>query len=416
MLNNTLFGKILLIMMLAFLFLFIYYAFFSSFCNGKENMISIPKLTNPTYSRSACNYKIGDTLKKVLDANDVKDVKSGGDVHFVCGYDEIENEIKNITPQPNQRIHIIHNADFVSAKDYLWNRLVVSSGLDRAKIMMPNTYVLSNENDRIRLVNDYKMGSLYIMKKNIQRQEGLQITDSLDEMLNANSSYVIAQELLQNPYTINVKKNEIPQGDRKINMRFYVLLVCKNNNMDVYVFNNGFMYYTNATWKKGTKDSKINITTGYLDDRWVYTENPLTHNDFKKYLDDPNRKLSTSEMNIIGQKLKLSDVIFSRIYQLLHDVMMSSIGKACDGDKLRDNITFQLFGADIAINDQLWPQIMELNKGPDLGAKDDRDGEVKRQCTKDMLRIIGVINDSSQPNGFINIISKDGEELKKVCF
>ena len=79
------------------------------------------------------------------------------------------------------------------------------------------------------------------------------------------------------------------------------------------------------------------------------------------------------------------------------------------------NVTFQLFGADVAINDKLWPQIMELNKGPDLGAKDEKDGTLKKKCTKDMLRIIGVVNDNSESNGFIQLINKEGNSLGKVC-
>src|SRR5437870_14087 len=159
--NKTLIGKILFVIILATLFLFIYYLFIAIPENNydstsHENMITIPKIDNPTYSRSNCDYKMSETLKKVLDANNIKNVKSNGNVHFVCGYDEIDNEINKINPQPDQRIHVIHNADYISAKDYLWNRLVISSGLERAKIMMPNTYILSNNDDRIRLKNEYK--------------------------------------------------------------------------------------------------------------------------------------------------------------------------------------------------------------------------------------------------------------------
>ena len=262
--------------MLALMFLMIYYALFSDAqCNSNnimpENMISVSNVDNPTFSKSDCRYEMGNTLKSVLDVNNIQNVKSDGNVHFICSYDEINDEINKINPKPDQRIHIIHNADHVSAKDYLWNRMVISAGLDRAKTMMPNTYILSNNDDVERLKKEYQQGSIYIMKKNIQRQEGLKITDSLDEMLNAPSSYVIIQELLQNPYTINVKKDGIPQGHRKINMRFYVLMVCKNNNMDVYVYNNGFMYYAKETWRMHSKDFGPNITTGYID-RWIYAD------------------------------------------------------------------------------------------------------------------------------------------------
>jgi hypothetical protein len=409
-------GQILFIIIIALVLVIVYYVIIMIYNDEiklSENMINVTPIKNPNYSRTQCNYLMGDTLKKVLEENKIENVSDNGNIVIPCTYDEIDEEIKKLNLQKDQSVHIIHNADHVSAKDYLWNRLVISAGIDRSKTMMANTYILNNPQDKERLKHDFKKGGLYIMKKNIQRQEGLKITDSLDEILNAPSSYVIAQELLQDPYTINVTKGGIKQGERKTNMRFYILVVCKEYNMDVYVFNNGFMYYTKEIWVKGSKDDGPNITTGYID-RWIYEENPLTHEDFKNYLDRKDRILSMAEKNISEQGLRISDVVFNRIYNLLREVFVCIIGKACDGTKLRNNVSFQLFGADIAVNDQLWPMCVEINKGPDLGSKDERDGSIKTKCTKDMLKIIGAVRDN-EPNGFIQIINKNNDRLDKVC-
>jgi hypothetical protein len=196
-------------------------------------------------------------------------------------------------------------------------------------------------------------------------------------------------------------------------MRFYVLVVCKDKNMDVYVFNDGFMYYTAEPFRKGTTESGPNVTTGYIE-RAIYEQNPLTHIDFKQYLDRTDRPITVTEENIRSQGLKISSVVFNRIYNLLREVFTCIIGKACEGDRLRNNVSFQLFGCDIAINDQLHPMIMEVNKGPDISAKSDEDGKVKRKCVKDMLKIIGAVQDNN-PNGFMQIINKEGDELGKVC-
>lgn len=376
-----------------------------------EGMIDIKPIDNPTWSRSKCRYKLGETLQQVLDENKINKVNSNGTMHLACSYDQIDSEIDKLYPTPEQRVFIIENADHISAKDYLWKRMVDNMGLAKAKTVMPNTYILNMNSDRERLKNEYDKNKLYIMKKNIQRQEGLKITDSLDEILNASSSYVIVQELLQDPYTINIKKDGKNSGDhRKINMRFYILVICKDDKMDVYVYNDGFMYYTKESFKRGSKEEGPNITTGYIE-RWIYEQNPLTHTDFKKYLDS-DRKLSKIEKNIRTQGLKISNVVFNRIYNLLREVLETIVGKACNGNKLNNNISFQLFGADIAINDQLWPSLMEINKGPDMSVKDDRDGNVKRKCIRDMLRIVGMINNVNDSNGFIQIINKEGNEFK----
>jgi glutathione synthase/RimK-type ligase-like ATP-grasp enzyme len=46
-------------------------------------------------------------------------------------------------------------------------------------------------------------------------------------------------------------------------------------------------------------------------------------------------------------------------------------------------VGFQLYGVDVAIDDKLKPMIMEVNKGPDLTAKDGRDKDLKVNLSKD---------------------------------
>ena len=86
---------------------------------------------------------------------------------------------------------------------------------------------------------------------------------------------------------------------------------------------------------------------------------------------------------------------------MIREIFESFIGKVCGG-KLKDNVSFQLFGADVAINDQLYPKIMEINKGPDMSIKDERDGNVKYKCINDILQLVGVLPNNN--NGFIKIL------------
>ena len=51
----------------------------------------------------------------------------------------------------------------------------------------------------------YQPDKLYILKKNVQRQEGIKITSDLNTLLNSfKDSYIIIQELLQNPFLVNI--------------------------------------------------------------------------------------------------------------------------------------------------------------------------------------------------------------------
>ena len=225
----------------------------------------------------------------------------------------------------------------------------------------------------------------------------MKITNSKDEIIHGDEKgFVLVQELLQNPYTIS---------GRKTNMRFYVLVICHNKQVNVFVHNDGFMYYTKQLFIKGSLETGPNITTGYIE-RQVYVDNPLTHGDLRKYLDDPVRKnLLPVEKNIREQNLKISKVYFDRIYDLLRNVFIAFVGKICKNQKFSDNVMFQLFGVDVAVDNNLNPMIMEINKGPDLGAKDKRDSQLKHGVVRDMLNVIDIIKyDSHTHNKFIKIL------------
>ena len=138
-------------------------------------------------------------------------------------------------------------------------------------------------------------------------------------------------------------------------------------------------------------------------DRKIYQENPLTHDDFRTYLDS-NRNLTEIEKNVRNKNIKLSEYIFTQIYDMLKSVFYIYT-KLLSIEDL--GIGFQLYGADIAINDNLNPLLMEINKGPDLTAKDGRDKEVKLKLSEDVLKSIGLLPNVN--NNFITVIDSKQE-------
>ncbi len=359
-----------------------------------ESMVNIDKVNRPIkWARNKkCKYEMSKTLKDILKKTSMSETqKDDWTVYFPCTYNDITQEIKQVSPdKKDQRIFIVNNADEISGKNNIWKNLVSRFGRDGAKQFMPLTYRLDDEDDMKKFKKEYLPTNIYILKKNIQRQEGLLITRDKSKILDAyNQGYVIVQELLQDPYIINT---------RKINMRFYLLLVCKDNSVDAYVYDNGFMYYTKEPFVFNSDKPGPNITTGYID-RSVYDKNPLTHEDFKKYL-DKERDYSDEEIKILASNQKISDVVFSRIYDLLKNIVEGVKHTVCVESHLKKFITFQLFGADVALNDKLIPQLMEVNKGPDTGCKDDRDCHVKKNMVNDILKVIKVVPGK---NNFIKI-------------
>ena len=368
-----------------------------------EPMINIKYSPTQWNRNNICTSSIGNTLEKQFKKYNIGKDNINGKLHLPCDYNNPRNEINNLPVVKDGKYFILNNPDILVAKDWLWRMIVRHYGYERPKFMLPNSYVLYLPNDMNRFNDEYNSQKIYIMKKNIQRQEGLKITKDKNEIINGHDAgYVIVQELLQNPYIIN---------GRKTNMRFYVLVICQDNQMATYVYNDGFMYYTKVPFVPNTTDIDPNITTGYID-RQVYKENPLTHDDLRKYLDSNTREISQFEIDIRKQGFRISQVYFQRIYDLLKDVFMAFIGHVCSEGKLYNNITFQIFGVDIAVDDHLNPMVMEVNKGPDMGGKDERDLELKSNVIRDVLRLIGAVDDKmivgkNKENGFLRILEID---------
>jgi Tubulin-tyrosine ligase family len=386
------------IIIILFLIASIILVSFYFFNKSREYMVNITPVTRKiTWGKdNTCKYAMTKIMTDELNNNEITEsVNNDWVVYFPCTYNDIKSEINKVKPtQADQRIFIINDADQLSSKSNLWENLVAKFGRDEAKKMSPVSYVLYNPQDMKLFETEYDTHKLYILKKNIQRQEGLKITNNKEEIKNANKhGYVVVQELLQDPYIVN---------GRKINMRFYVLVVCQNNEVSAYVHKEGFMYYTKMPYCKQSLEDAPNITTGYIE-RWVYAINPLTHSEFREYLDVGDRKLTDQELDIIEKGDMLSETTFNKIYELLKNVVIAVSPLICQETHLKSYITFQLFGADIALNEQLEPMIMEVNKGPALDCKDDKDCQVKHKVVNDVFKIMKISKNNDDHN-FIKVL------------
>jgi hypothetical protein len=381
-----------------------------------ENMDKIPGAKKKWSRSPSCaafmNSTTYDCLKECLIEQTANPEEA--DIVFPCGYNNIENEIRSLPHVQNNKkknkskvVFIIEGADEFSAKDRLWRHLLKKYGLEKTRTICPTTYILigsEREKDIKRLKADHNAGSVYIMKKNLQRQEGLKITTSLDEIIENEGSYNLVQELLQNSYLIN---------GRKINLRVYIVVVCHKNQKFVLVFDDGFMYYTKNQFVPGDQSMDNHVTTGYID-REVYIHNPLTLKEFRKYLDLPEgesyhpkatpRRLSDLERKIRVDGARVSDVVFDRIHLLIREIFEAFTECACRPKINRDtdnpiysDYGVEIFGADIAIDNELQPKVMEINKGPDLHPKDDRDSRVKKALVHAVFGLVGLsdINNGS---------------------
>lgn len=305
------------------------------------------------------------------------------DILFFESLNKVDTHLeKLVMPKNIQYCYGIAGTDFLASKSVLCMMIRRVLGRDVESSILPKTWILNNKLDRDRLNTEFEYGQVYIMKKNIQRQQGTHLTTSLHEIqtLANDGEYVVVQQVLQDPYIVN---------GRKINLRVYLLVVVKPGatpSADFYYYDNGFLYYTPELFEKHTKDPQKLITTGYID-RKVYEENPLTHKDLWKILDSTHVRT---------------------MKESVHDVM-KCLKDTYSGHFLRMNASatetrFLIYGCDIAPDATGQVKLMEVNKGPDLSYKDERDKAVKYNMVRDAFEIVGLMpSANAQENGFIKV-------------
>jgi hypothetical protein len=345
------------------------------------------------YIREDCIYLIPKTIKDII-TETIDNFKFN--LYLPCQYDDLDIEYEKFKYDLFGVYFIIDNTDMLASKSTLAQKVINNYG--RNNNLIPKTWVIEHNEDNDKFIHEFEQNKLYILKKNIQRQQDITISRNLADILQLikksesdKYKYVVIQELLQNPYLID---------GRKINLRVYILLVKFGDEYRIYMYNDGFMYYTAERYKPDSDDLKVNITTGYID-REVYEKNPLTLKDLRKYLNSESRPLNEKEKKIKRFYL-LSEYLFNNIQNLIRDVFVLYKNDIGNGTKLKENKKFQIFGTDIAVDDELNVKLMEINKGPDLDAKDKRDSELKHNLVRDIFKTVNLIEDDTK-NDFVRI-------------
>ena len=253
---------------------------------------------------------------------------------------------------------------------------------------IPKTWVLTSKADRTNLVEHMKQykKNKYILKKNIQRQTGIKIISAQTELKSFVTEYNVCQELLLNPFVLS---------KRKINFRVYLLIFIENAfTIHSYIYDNGFMYYTPKYFSKTKFEKDRHITTGYID-RKVYEENPLTIQDFYKWLDTNYNANSSNTLrtNIIN--------LFKNVMHSYKDILKANELEVHKSKNAPSK--FVIMGCDVAPDENLNVKLMEINKGPELKQFDKRDGELKYNMVLDAFTICKVIERNDHVSNFIKV-------------
>ena len=362
---------ILLVYYLIFIIIFIYF-----YQNNK--VITVDTFVNYT---QCSKYKISKRLVDIFKKYNFKRSQSNLDwgLYLPCGYSNVEKELSLLNPIKNdQAVFAIDGCDKIVSKKSLWKVLKNVYG-PLYKKYIPPTYDCSLKGIK-ELLLYHRDNTKYIIKKDIQQQKGLEIIHDINILPEKikDPSNIIIQELLDNPFTIN---------RHKINIRVYLLIICKSNTVEAYIHDNGFIYYTPKPFDYKSSDKDAHITTGYID-RKIYDTNPLSTDDFRQYLQN-----STYNKEVFNQNLLY---FFKKIMNALHIPV-------CNSSNLKNGVAFQLFGCDIAVNNRLDIKLMEINKGPDLNSKSKRDNHIKHEIILDVFEKVDLIRQNFKRNRFIKV-------------
>jgi hypothetical protein len=79
---------------------------------------------------------------------------------------------------------------------------------------------------------------------------------------------------------------------------------------------------------------------------------------------------------------------------------------------IKGSISFQLFGADVIIDNDLHPYLLELNKGPDMSPRDEIDEQMKTAVQNDMFKILNIIKDEKKSdNSFLLVYQNRAKQI-----
>jgi hypothetical protein len=323
-------------------------------------------------------YKINKIIKNVLDTNNIihsNDINEWN-VYLPSGYNNIEDDLKNIVIKNNkQKIFGIDGCDKIVSKNNLWNIIENTYGRNQAKILMPESYTYDNNIHLDLFKKHYIKNKIYIIKKNIQRKEGIILSNNYNQIITLKQdNYKIIQKYIENLYLIH---------NRKINLRIYLLIVRTNNIVSYYIHKKGKCIYTNKDYKLDNLDYEMHLTSLNVDNT-IYNNRPQTFDELNCHLGSVNYKLL---MDNINKNLTL-------------------VLKACKPhvgilDKFKSNDTFQLFGLDYIFTSQMYPYLLEINKGPSMYSCNKTDEDQKYQVILDPIKMVDIIPNIS--NEFLNL-------------
>jgi len=310
-------------------------------------------------------------FKKAMSNNKInKTNKNDWDIILPCKHKYDKNALDQIKiNDSSQIISIVSQSGILGSKKTLWITLYNFYGRNIAQNIMPPSYIFPKDIQEFK--KNYKKGQYYILKQEKQRQTGLKLSNSYNEIVNSwKDSYVVAQKYLNNCLTYK---------GYKINLRIYLVYICKGTNKMAYIFNDGIVSYAKIKPKNNNIDSQSGISSFYSSKDLYDQGYPIT---IKKIVDQYNVPKWNNMMKSIENKLYL--------------MVNASKDHMCNYAYKHKNISYQLFGADFYVDTKFKPTLLEVNIGPGMDPYSDEDKIMRIELHNNILSLLGLTNKSHQ--------------------
>jgi len=326
---------------------------------------------NKNYYR--CDVKkLGRITNEIFNNYNINKNNKNWDIYVPCGYNYVEKELLSINNRNNNNNNIkyifgINGCDTIVSKNKIWESLVSCYGRKQAAKYMPESFVLHSSYDMELFKKQFNSKNIYILKKNVQRKEGLKLTNNLHViMTSVIDNYRVVQKYLTNLYLVN---------RRKVNLRIYLLIVIHNGYKIFYVSKLGKCIYTKKEYNDNNFDFESNITSYNLD-MTVYKKNPRSLNELFQYVKNDSKDSNLLANNIYNLMTKVSKCLSNNVFQ---------------SNNIKNTICFQLFGGDVIFDNNLNTYLLEFNKGPDMIPRDEIDKKMKYTVQEDMFKTVGLL-------------------------
>lgn len=287
-------------------------------------------------------------------------LSSAIDFYFPDSYTHVERELRSpalrvLSPKKTVLL-AIDGCDWICSKDLLWKRLRDRYGASRASLLMPSTFILYDPNDMRRF--HQSQATLFILKKNIQRKQGLLLTKDRDIILNAvKDDFKVVQEYMTDCLCVK---------GHKVNLRVYLTIGCYGHHKKFHIHRDIKCLYTNKKYEANVLDLERHITSHQLDPK-IYETLPLDFWDLTFVL-NPHQTFAK-----IRENLRL---VFLPIKPILGT-----------NRTLFPYQKKQLFGCDFLLTSSGEVRLLEINKGPDMRPCNRQDNQLKTRVVYEYLNL-----------------------------